>query len=170
MEGARSNPSSQDDAEWDKTAKGALIIFIDMLTGLWRASGTISALVSLAAGFFTPATLVLMALISCSVVSFLVGTSFGTAATMGVMCATIGQSAGVEPAVLGGAILSGCYFGDRCSPVSSSAYLVATLLGQPHDGLARTRYPTPRSAHPSRASRRTPPFPPVAPWRLAPAT
>lgn len=114
-----------------KTAKGVLVIFvfIGMLTGLWRASGTISALVSLAAGFFTPTTLVLMAFVSCSAVSFLIGTSFGTAATMGVVCATIGQSAGVDPMVLGGAILSGCYFGDRCSPVSSSAYLVAELSG-----------------------------------------
>ncbi len=114
-----------------KTAKGVLTIFvfIGMLTGLWRACGTISALVSLAAGFFTPATLVLMTFVSCSTVSFLIGTSFGTAATMGVVCATIGQSASVNPMVLGGAILSGCYFGDRCSPVSGSAYLVAELSG-----------------------------------------
>ncbi|MDO4854147.1 MAG: Na+/H+ antiporter NhaC family protein [Coriobacteriia bacterium] len=114
-----------------KTAKGVLIIFmfIGILTGLWRASGTISALVMLATGFFTPATLALLTFVSCSAVSFLIGTSFGTAATMGVVCATIGQSAGVDPALMGGAVLSGCYFGDRCSPVSSSAFLVAELTG-----------------------------------------
>lgn len=113
------------------TAKGVLImfVFIGMLTGLWRASGTIASLVTFAASFFTPTTLVALAFVSCSAVSFLIGTSFGTAATMGVVCATIGQSAGVDPLVLGGAILSGCYFGDRCSPVSSSAYLVAELSG-----------------------------------------
>lgn len=114
-----------------KTAKGVLVIFvfIGMLTGLWRVSGTISALVTLAAGFFTPATLVLLTFVSCSAVSFLIGTSFGTAATMGVVCATIGQSTGVDPALIGGAVLSGCYFGDRCSPVSGSACLVAELTG-----------------------------------------
>lgn len=114
-----------------KTAKGVLIMFafIGMLTGLWRASGTISALVVFATGFFTPATLIALSFASCSAVSFLIGTSFGTAATMGVVCATIGQSAGIDPLLLGGAILSGCYFGDRCSPVSSSAYLVAELSG-----------------------------------------
>ena len=114
-----------------KTAKGVLIIFvfIGILTGLWRASGTISALVMLATGFFTPATLVLLTFVSCSAVSFLIGTSFGTAATMGVVCATIGQGVGVDPALMGGAVLSGCYFGDRCSPVSSSAFLVAELTG-----------------------------------------
>lgn len=114
-----------------RTAKGVLImfVFIGMLTGLWRASGTISALVTFAASLFTPATLIALAFMSCSAVSFLIGTSFGTAATMGVVCATIGQSAGINPLMLGGAILSGCYFGDRCSPVSSSAYLVAELSG-----------------------------------------
>ena len=33
----------------------------------------------------------------------------------------------VSPLFLGGAILSGVYFGDRCSPVSTSAQLVKTL-------------------------------------------
>lgn len=114
-----------------KTAGGVLtmFVFIGALTGLWRASGTVSALVSFAATLFTPTTLLMMTFASCSVVSFLIGTSFGTAATMGVVCAAIDQSAGIDPVLMGGAILSGSFFGDRCSPVSSSAYLVAELSG-----------------------------------------
>ncbi|MBQ3283025.1 MAG: sodium:proton antiporter, partial [Atopobiaceae bacterium] len=57
----------------------------------------------------------------------LMGSSFGTAATMGVICMAIGTAMGVSPALMGGAILSGRFFGDRCSPMSSSAALVATL-------------------------------------------
>ena len=37
---------------------------------------------------------------------------------------TLGTSMQVSPVFLGGAILSGVYFGDRCSPVSTSAQLV----------------------------------------------
>ena len=39
----------------------------------------------------------------------------------------IGRTAGISTFLLGGAILSGSYFGDRCSPMSSSAQLVCSL-------------------------------------------
>lgn len=60
-------------------------------------------------------------------ISFLTGTSFGTAATMGVICMTMANAMEVNPMLSGGAILSGIFFGDRCSPVSTSALLVADL-------------------------------------------
>lgn len=63
----------------------------------------------------------------CSLVSFLTGTAFGTAATMGVICMTMAKSMNVSDVLAGGAILAGIYFGDRCSPVSTSALLVSEL-------------------------------------------
>ena len=51
----------------------------------------------------------------------------GAAATMGVICATLGTAMGVPLVLIGGAVLSGVFFGDRCSPVSPSALLVAEL-------------------------------------------
>ena len=45
---------------------------------------------------------------------FLIGTSLGTAATMGFICVSIGKAMGINPYYLGGAVLSGIYFGDRC--------------------------------------------------------
>ena len=57
----------------------------------------------------------------------LTGTSFGTSATIGVICMSMGISAGTSPLLLGGAILSGAFFGDRCSPFSTSALLVSEL-------------------------------------------
>ena len=62
-----------------------------------------------------------------SLISFLTGTSFGSAATVGVICMTISDAIGMNPMLAGGAILSGVFFGDRCSPVSTSALLVADL-------------------------------------------
>lgn len=57
----------------------------------------------------------------------LTGTAFGTAATMGTICSERRHFDGHGPRALGGAMLSGVYFGDRCSPVSTSALLVSEL-------------------------------------------
>lgn len=46
---------------------------------------------------------------------------------MGLICMLISNAAGLNPALTGGAILSGSFFGDRCSPMSTSAQLVCTL-------------------------------------------
>ena len=39
----------------------------------------------------------------------------------------VAKGAGINPDVIAGAIISGAYFGDRCSPMSSSANLVASV-------------------------------------------
>jgi NhaC family Na+:H+ antiporter len=112
-----------------KTAKSILIVFvlIGMLTALWRAGGTIPVIISYAVRLIRPSTIVLMSfLLNCGV-SMLTGTAFGTAATMGVICMTMAVSMGTDPVFVGGAILSGVFFGDRCSPVSTSALLVSEL-------------------------------------------
>ena len=72
--------------------------------------------------------LVCSCLLNC-LVSVLTGTAFGSAATMGAVCMTMAAALGADPLMTGGAILSGVYFGDRCSPVSTSALLVADLTG-----------------------------------------
>jgi len=114
-----------------KTVKNILIAFvlIGMLTALWRDAGTISVIVCYAARLIRPSIFLLMAFLLNCLVSVLTGTAFGTAATMGVICATMGAALGVSPALVGGAVLGGAYFGDRCSPVSTSALLVAELTG-----------------------------------------
>lgn len=112
-----------------KTARNILITFflIGVLTALWRASGTIPAIISYTVPFIRPSVFLLMTFLLNCLVSVLTGTSFGSAATMGVICATLGAAMDIPAALVGGAILSGVYFGDRCSPVSTSALLVSEL-------------------------------------------
>ena len=98
-----------------------------MLTAVWRAAGTISVIVCIAAKLIHPSIFLLMTFLLNCLISVLTGTAFGTAATMGVICSTMGASMGVSPIWIGGTVLAGVYFGDRCSPVSTSALLVATL-------------------------------------------
>ena len=112
-----------------KTVKDVLITFflIGMLTAIWRASGTIPVLVCLASNLIQPSLFLMMTFLMNSFISFLTGTAFGTAATMGVICSTMGYSLGISPIFIGGAVLSGAYFGDRCSPISTSALLVSKI-------------------------------------------
>lgn len=112
-----------------KTVKNILITFvlIGMLTALWRAAGVVPVIVCYTTWLIQPAIFLVMAFLLNCLVSVLTGTAFGTAATMGVICATIGTTMGVNTVLVGGAVLSGVFFGDRCSPVSTSALLVSEL-------------------------------------------
>lgn len=112
-----------------RTVRNILITFflIGMLTALWRACGTIPVIVCYAAKLIRPEIFVLLTFLLNSLMSVLTGTSFGTAATMGVICMSVANAMGISPFWVGGAILSGVFVGDRCSPVSTSALLVSTL-------------------------------------------
>ena len=102
-------------------------VLIALLTSLWRGSGTIAFIVVHAATVIHPATVLPLSFLLCSGMSVLVGSSFATVATMSTICMSLGLSMGASPAMLGGTILAGIYVGDRWSPVSTSAQLVAQL-------------------------------------------
>lgn len=104
-----------------------IFVFIGCLTASWRICGTIPFILYHSVRFIQPQYFILCTFLLCSVMSFLTGTSFGTFSTIGVICMLVGQTAGVSPLLLGGAILSGGFFGDRCSPMSSSAQLVCSI-------------------------------------------
>ena len=111
------------------TVKNILLVFIliGMITALWRASGTIAFIVYIGSKLISPSILILITFLLCAMLSLLIGTSLGTAATIGVICFSIGKTMGINPYYIGGAVLSGIYFGDRCSPMSTSALLISEL-------------------------------------------
>ena len=112
-----------------KTAKNVIItlILVGMLTAAWRVSGTIPYIVYHTSQWCDGSAVLLASFLLCALVSSLTGTSFGTAATIGVICMTIANSMNIPPMYSGGAIMAGAYFGDRCSPMSTSALLVAAI-------------------------------------------
>lgn len=112
-----------------KTVKNILITFIliGIITAIWRACGTIPYIVYHATKVCSPHGMVLITFLLCCLISALTGTAFGTAATMGVICVTMSGSMGIPLLYSGGAVLAGSFFGDRCSPMSTSALLVSTL-------------------------------------------
>ena len=92
-----------------KTTKNILITFmlIGVLTALWRAGGTIGAIISYSENLISPKTFVIAAFLLNCLVSFLTGTAFGTAATMGAICMTIAYAMGINPVGIIGFILRG---------------------------------------------------------------
>lgn len=111
------------------TAKGILILFVllGLLTALWRAGGVIPLMVVHSVKVIHGGGFLLAVFLLNCAMSLLTGTALGTAATVGVVCATAGHALGVSPCWVGGAILSGAYFGNRTSPISSMALLTANI-------------------------------------------
>jgi Na+:H+ antiporter, NhaC family len=104
-----------------------IFIFIGAITAVWRACGTVSFIVYYGISMIHPQFFILSAFVLCCLVSFLLGTSFGTVGTIGIIMMILAKTGGVDVGITAGAIIAGAYFGDRCSPMSSSASLVATL-------------------------------------------
>ena len=106
-----------------------VFLLIGMVTALWRSSGTISFFLYHGLRGIAPGSFLLMAFLIPAALSFALGTSYGVTGTAGVVLITLARSGGVDLAPAAGAILSGAYFGDRCSPMSSCATLVAACTG-----------------------------------------
>ncbi len=104
-----------------------VFVLIGCLTALWRASGTIPCIVYYSASSMSPGYYLVLTFLLCCGMSALTGTSFGTVSTMGVICASIGRAMDIPDVYIGGAVMSGIYFGEQCSPMSSSALLVCEL-------------------------------------------
>lgn len=106
-----------------------VMLIIGILTAVWRVSGTITIFVYYGMKIIMPPIFLLIAFLLCCLLSYAIGTSFGVAGTVGVIFMALARSGGVDPLMTAGVILSGVYFGDRCSPVSSSANMVAGITG-----------------------------------------
>lgn len=106
-----------------------IFILIGVITSLWMASGTIPGIVYYGIRLISPNFFILSAFLITCLVSFLLGTSFGTVGTIGIAMFLMAKAGGVNLNAAAGAIIAGAYFGDRMSPVSSSANLVAHLTG-----------------------------------------
>lgn len=104
-----------------------IFLLIGIITSIWMASGTVPAIIYYGIKYMNPNFFILYTFVISCVVSFLLGTSLGTVSTVGVAVILIAKSGNVNLDITAGAIIAGAYFGDRCSPMSSSASLVANL-------------------------------------------
>lgn len=106
-----------------------IMCIIGFLTATWRISGTITLFVYYGIKLITPSMFLLIAYLLSTVLSYAIGTSFGVAGTVGIIFMALARSGNVNPVITAGVIMSGVYFGDRGSPVSSAANMVAGITG-----------------------------------------
>ena len=104
-----------------------ILILIGVLTGIWRAGGTIAYFVAMGLRLITPGSFMLIAFLLPAVLCLAFGSSFGVSGTAGVILMTIARSGGADLAIAAGAALSGAYVGERLSPASSAAALVCAV-------------------------------------------
>lgn len=104
-----------------------ILILIGVLTGIWRAGGTIAYFVAMGLRLITPQSFMLIAFLLPAVLCLAFGSSFGVSGTAGVILMTIARSGGANLVIAAGAALSGAYVGERLSPASSAAALVCAV-------------------------------------------
>ena len=104
-----------------------VMLIIGFITAAWRVSGTITVFVYYGMKLIVPPLFLVIAFLLSCLLSYALGTSFGVAGTVGVIFMALARSGGVDPVITAGVLMSGIYFGDRGSPVSSSANMVAGI-------------------------------------------
>ena len=119
-----------------------IFVFIGSITALWRSSGTIAFFIYYGIQVIRPGIFVLVAFLLTCLLSYALGTSFGVTGTVGIILMALARSGGVDTAITAGAVLSGAYFGDRCSPASSSGLLVAAVTETKQYGNIRNMHRT----------------------------
>jgi Na+:H+ antiporter, NhaC family len=105
----------------------SVLLLIGGVIAAWMAAGTVPAIVYYGIQLINPGCFILSAFVLTSLVSLLIGTSFGAAGTIGLALMIMAKGSEVDPHLIAGAIISGAYVGDRCSPMSSSANLIAGI-------------------------------------------
>lgn len=117
-----------------------VLFLIGCLTALWRASGTIAFFVYYGIHLITPHLFLLIAFLLSAALSYALGSSFGTVGTVGVMLMTLARSGNVDVLMTAGAVMSGAFFGERCSPLSSAALLISAVTGVEHNRFLKTSF------------------------------
>ena len=106
-----------------------ILLIIGSLSGTWLISGIVPAMIYYGLEVLNPTIFLFAACIVSAVVSIATGSSWTTAATIGIALIGIGNALGISEAVTAGAVISGAYFGDKMSPLSDTTNLAPAMAG-----------------------------------------
>jgi NhaC family Na+:H+ antiporter len=106
-----------------------ILLLIGSLAGTWLISGIVPAMIYYGLQVLNPTIFLMAACVVCALVSLATGSSWSTVATVGIALLGIGQTLGLAEGVVGGAIISGAYFGDKMSPLSDTTNLAPAMAG-----------------------------------------
>ncbi|SNZ00133.1 Na+/H+ antiporter NhaC [Flagellimonas pacifica] len=118
-------------AENVQSTTGALLILlmVGALAGTWLISGIIPAMIYYGLQILNPTIFLAASVVICAIISIATGSSWTTAATVGIALIGIGDALGISLGMTAGAVLSGAYFGDKMSPLSDTTNLAPTMAG-----------------------------------------
>ncbi|MEP1386153.1 MAG: Na+/H+ antiporter NhaC [Paraglaciecola sp.] len=110
---------------------GAILILLAVgsLIGTWMLSGTVPTLIYYGLDLLNPSMFYAASCLICGIVAMSIGSSWTTAATVGVALMGVAIGMGMSEAITAGAIISGAYFGDKISPLSETTNLAPAIAG-----------------------------------------
>ena len=110
---------------------GPILIFLSIggLIGSLMLSGAVPTLLYYGLNILSPTYFYPLACIISALVAICIGSSWTTAATVGVALVGVSYGFSLSPAITAGAIISGAYFGDKMSPLSETTNLAPAIAG-----------------------------------------
>lgn len=127
-----------------KTAMPALyfLMLVGFVSASWIASGTIPYMIYLGLEIIHPTIFLLAAFLLTSIASMVTGSSWAIVTSLGLALGGIATGLGIPIHIAAGAIVSGCFLGDKWSPLSDTPNLSAASTGQDIIKLFTSMIPT----------------------------
>lgn len=125
--------------KWEDIQKGILhninsmmvpiliLLSVGMLVGSWVASGTVPYMIYLGLKILSPRIFLFMTCLVCSIMSVMMGTSWGTISTVGIALMGVSTGLGIPLHYTAGAIVVGAIFGDKLSPLSDTTVMASAV-------------------------------------------
>ncbi|HEY4558391.1 MAG TPA: Na+/H+ antiporter NhaC [Enteractinococcus sp.] len=104
-----------------------ILFLVGTIIGTWIEGGLIPTIIYYGLTFISPNIFLALACLVPAAVSFVLGSSFTTIATVGIAFMAIGEGMGFPAAIVAGAVISGSFFGDKLSPLSDTTNLAAAM-------------------------------------------
>lgn len=127
-----------------KTAMPALyfLMLVGFVSASWIACGTIPYMIYFGLIIISPSMFLVAAYILTSIASLVTGSSWAIVTSIGLALAGIATGLGIPLPIAAGAIVSGCFLGDKWSPLSDTPNLSAASTGQNIIKLFKSMTPT----------------------------
>ncbi len=106
-----------------------ILLVIGVLVATWIQAGIVPAMIAYGLDILSPPVFLSAACLICALVSLATGSSWSTAATVGIALIGVGEGLAIPRPMVAGAIISGAYFGDKMSPLSDTTNLAPAMAG-----------------------------------------
>src|SRR4029077_351119 len=105
------------------------LLAVGALIGTWNLAGTIPTIVSYGLALLRPAIFFFTVALICAIVGMVTGSSWTTAATVGVAFVGMAPVLGMSTAITAGAVISGGYMVAKRCPLVETTIFVRQVVG-----------------------------------------